>query len=81
MLRALIRKKMKRLTESARLTTFAQVVIFGQRGKELHNRLVPRRIAWITRLAKADRKREYLFTNLAEICSVALPTEARTHLC
>jgi hypothetical protein len=44
----------------------AQVVDFGQRGKELHNGLVPRWIAWISRLAKADRKREYLFTNLAE---------------
>ena len=53
----------------------AQVVIFGQRGKELHNRLVPRRIARISRLAKADRKREYVFTNLAEICNIAMLTE------
>ncbi len=59
----------------------AQVVRFGQQGKELHNRLVPGWIARISRLAKADRKREYLFTNLAEICSVALSTETWTHLC
>lgn len=53
----------------------AQVIIFGQCGKELHNRLVPRRIAWISRLAKADWKREYVFTNLAEICNIAMLTE------
>ena len=53
----------------------AQVVNFGQRGKEPHNRLVPRWIAWISRLAKADGKREYLFTDLAEISSIALPAE------
>ncbi len=48
----------------------AQVVILVQRGKELHIGLVPRRITWISRSAKADRKREYLITNLGEICSV-----------
>jgi len=55
----------------------AQVISVGQRGrgKEVHNGLVPRRIAWITGLAKADRKREYLFTNLAEICNIAMLTE------
>lgn len=45
------------------------------RGKEVHNGLVPRRIAWISGLAKADRKREYLFTDLAEICKIAMLTE------
>ena len=59
----------------------AQVVIFGQRRKELHNGLVPRWIAWISSLAKADWKCEYLFTNLAEICSVALLTEIYAYLC
>ena len=59
----------------------AQVVIFGQCGKELHNRLVPRWIAWISRLSKADWKREYLFADLKEICSVALLTEIYAYLC
>jgi hypothetical protein len=57
------------------MRTEAQVVSFGQRGKKLHNGLVPRWIAWISRLAKADGKREYLFTDLGEICNIALLTE------
>ena len=59
----------------------AQLISFGRRGKVLHNGLVPRRITRIIRLAKADRKREYLFTNLAEICSATFPTETWTNLC
>ena len=58
----------------------AQVVTCGQCGKVLHNGLVPEWIAWIIILAKADRKREYLFTNLAETYSVPLLTETCIHL-
>ena len=57
----------------------AQVVICKQRGKEVHNGPVPRWRARISRLAKADGKREYLFTDLADICTVALPTETCIH--
>ena len=62
-------------TSNGSMRSEVQVVGFGQRGKELHNGLVPRWIAWISRLAKADWKREYLFTSLAEICNIALLTE------
>jgi hypothetical protein len=53
----------------------AQVVITRQVGKELHNGLVPRWIAWISRLAKADRKREDVSTDLVKIHNTAFLTE------
>ena len=59
------------MRSEARVTSVGQ----RERGKEVHNGLVPRRIAWISGLAKADRKREYLFTDLAEICNIAMLTE------
>ena len=57
----------------------AQVVTFVKRRKVLHDGLVPKWIAYITSIAKADGKSKYLFTDLAETCSVALPTKTCTH--